>query len=125
MNALGNMEAPRLPQRYRLIEPRGGPASLGEGAYGIVYKALDTETMEMVALKKIRLETEADGISSSTLREITLLMQLNHENVVKLQNVSLERERMSLVFELLELDLRKYLDRETEPLPLERVQVMR
>lgn len=114
--------------RYQLLEPRAGYSSeasesIGEGAYGIVFKALDTWTNTFVALKKIKLETEADGISSSTLREITLLMQLNHPNVVKLENVSMDRERMSLVFELLETDLRKYLDRSREPVPLETVKV--
>jgi serine/threonine protein kinase len=35
---------------------------LGEGAYGVVYKALDLETNNHVALKKIRLETEDEGV---------------------------------------------------------------
>lgn len=103
--------------RYEIVEPRashsavvGNLTSIGEGAYGVVYKARDTVTGRFVALKKIKLENEADGISSSTLREITLLMQLNHENIVKLENVIFERERMCLIFELLEVDLRRYLD---------------
>lgn len=103
--------------RYEIVEPRashssagGNLSSIGEGAYGVVYKARDAMTGRFVALKKIKLENEADGISSSTLREITLLMQLNHENIVKLENVIFERERMCLIFELLEVDLRKYLD---------------
>lgn len=54
----------------------------------MVYKARDKQTNKLVALKKIRVQAEGDiGISSSTLREITLLMQLEHENVVKLENV--------------------------------------
>lgn len=78
-------------QRYELLEPRGSHGvgdSIGEGAYGVVYKARDKQTNKLVALKKIRVQAEGDiGISSSTLREITLLMQLEHENVVKLENV--------------------------------------
>lgn len=112
--------------RYQLIEPRGvhgEGSSLGEGAYGVVYKALDRLTNRNVALKKIRLETECDGISSSTVREITLLMQLNHENVVKLENVVMDKDRMSLIFELVDLDLKKYLDMDKNPLSLEKVQV--
>ncbi len=61
-------------------------------------------------MKKIRPETEFDGISPATVREITLLAQLNHENVVKLENVILDRDRMSLIFELLDMDLKIYLD---------------
>ena len=113
-------------QRYQLIEPRGNRAestTLGEGAYGVVYKALDLQTKRFVALKKIRVETEFDGISPSTLREITLLMQLNHENVVKLENVVMDKERMSLIFELSDMDLKKLMDSADEPLHIQQIQV--
>lgn len=112
-------------QRYQLLEPRGNHASpnLGEGAYGVVYKALDKSTEKYVALKKIRMETEFDGISSSTLREITLLLQLNHENVVKLENVVMDKERMSLIFELVDTDLKKYMDQQSAPLSTEKIRV--
>lgn len=107
--------------RYEIVEPRsshptnyGGDdsrmISIGEGAYGVVYKARDTLTNRFVALKKLKIENENDGISSSTLREVTNLMQLTHENIVKLENVTFDKERMCLIFELLEVDLRKYLD---------------
>lgn len=107
--------------RYEIVEPRashptnyGGDdsrmISIGEGAYGVVYKARDTLTNRFVALKKLKIENENDGISSSTLREVTNLMQLSHENIVKLENVTFDKERMCLIFELLEVDLRKYLD---------------
>ena len=58
---------------------------IGLGAYGVVYKALDTLTNTYVALKKMKVESECDGISSSTLREITFLTQLKHDNIVKLR----------------------------------------
>lgn len=56
---------------------------LGEGTYGVVYKALDNDTKEFVALKKIRLESEEEGIPSTAIREISLLKELNHPNIVK------------------------------------------
>lgn len=56
---------------------------LGEGTYGVVYKALDRNTNEYVALKKIRLESEDEGIPSTAIREISLLKELNHPNIVK------------------------------------------
>jgi hypothetical protein len=117
---------PNNQQRYQLIEPRGAHAQsqLGEGAYGVVYKALDRQNQRHVALKKIRMETESDGISSSTLREITLLLQLNHENVVKLENVVMDKERMSLIFELVDTDLKKYMDMQQGPLSMEKVRVI-
>lgn len=46
---------------------------LGEGTYGIVYKAVDKTSHEVVALKKIRLEHTDEGIPSTAIREISLL----------------------------------------------------
>jgi serine/threonine protein kinase len=56
---------------------------LGEGTYGVVYKAIDKITGETVALKKIRLEKEDDGVPSTAIREISLLKSLKHPNVVE------------------------------------------
>ena len=46
---------------------------IGEGTYGIVYKAKDRITSEIIALKKIRLEAEDEGIPSTAIREMSLL----------------------------------------------------
>lgn len=56
---------------------------IGEGTYGIVYKARETATGDLVALKKIRLETEDEGIPSTAIREISLLKELKHPNIVQ------------------------------------------
>jgi cyclin-dependent kinase len=56
---------------------------IGEGTYGVVYKARDTTTGELVALKKIRLEAEDEGIPSTAIREISLLKELKHPNIVR------------------------------------------
>lgn len=56
---------------------------VGEGTYGVVYKALDTHTKDIVALKKIRLENEEEGMPSTAMREISLLNELKHPNIVK------------------------------------------
>lgn len=56
---------------------------LGEGTYGIVYKCRDLVTGQVVALKKIRLEKEDDGVPSTAIREISLLKGLRHPNVVE------------------------------------------
>jgi serine/threonine protein kinase len=48
-----------------------------------VYKAQDKVTGEFVALKKIRLEKEDDGVPSTAIREISLLKTLKHPNVVE------------------------------------------
>lgn len=46
---------------------------LGEGTYGVVYRARDKETNEIVAVKKIRLDHADEGIPSTAIREIALL----------------------------------------------------
>ena len=109
------MNIASTPNRYIRIQPRAGHSSgvlgvIGEGVYGVVYEALDTLTNRHVALKKIKVEHESNGgLSASALREITILMQLHHPNVVKLDNVQMEQHRLSLVFELVDMDLYRFM----------------
>jgi serine/threonine protein kinase len=103
----------RVSNKYELIEPKGkSKETLGEGAYGVVYKAklLGSNGSQMFALKKIKVESENEGISSSALREITLLNQLDHENVIKLVDVEMIPDRLNLIFDLMEYDLKKDMD---------------
>lgn len=91
-------------QRYQKLE------KIGEGTYGVVYKAKDRITNEIIALKKIRLEAEDEGIPSTAIREISLLKQLQHPNIVRLYDVVHTERKLTLVFEYLDQDLKKYLD---------------
>jgi len=43
---------------------------IGEGTYGIVYKGQEKKTGRFVAMKKIRLESEDEGVPSTAIREI-------------------------------------------------------
>jgi cyclin-dependent kinase len=90
--------------RYEKLE------NIGEGTYGVVYKARDTQTGEIYALKKIKLETEQEGIPSTAIREIALLKELQHPNIVRLVNVLHTDKKLTLVFEYLDQDLKKLLD---------------
>lgn len=83
---------------------------IGEGTYGVVYKARDRVSGEIIALKKIRLEAEDEGIPSTAIREISLLKELQHPNIVRLYDVVHTERKLTLVFEFLDQDLKKYLD---------------
>lgn len=56
---------------------------LGEGAYGAVYKAKIPKTGEIVAVKTVKLTDEDEGITSTTIRELTILQNLDHPNIIK------------------------------------------
>ncbi|KAH8510942.1 hypothetical protein POPTR_004G133500v4 [Populus trichocarpa] len=87
---------------------------IGEGTYGVVYKARDRVTNETIALKKIRLEQEDEGVPSTAIREISLLKEMQHGNIVRLQDVVHSEKRLYLVFEYLDLDLKKHMDSSPE-----------
>ncbi|KAD4982707.1 hypothetical protein E3N88_19378 [Mikania micrantha] len=91
-------------EQYEKVE------KIGEGTYGVVYKARDKVTNETIALKKIRLEQEDEGVPSTAIREISLLKEMQHGNIVRLQDVVHSDKRLYLVFEYLDLDLKKHMD---------------
>jgi serine/threonine protein kinase len=82
-----------------------------------VYKCLDKATSTLHALKRIKLEMEyGESMPATTLREITVLRSLRHPNIVKLEHVIFQPKQLYLVFEFVELDLKKFLDNSTQPL---------
>lgn len=60
---------------------------VGEGTYGKVYKAKNKVSKLHVALKRIRMEQERDGFPVTALREIKLLQQSHHDNIVRLHEM--------------------------------------
>lgn len=90
---------------------------VGEGTYGVVYKSRNKETQELVALKKIKLENEDEGIPSTAIREISILKQLKHPNIVNLKELVHGEKKLYLIFEYLDHDLKKFLDLNGAALP--------
>ncbi|XP_050304343.1 cyclin-dependent kinase 12 isoform X2 [Anthonomus grandis grandis] len=90
-------------------------AQIGEGTYGQVYKAKDVHANELVALKKVRLENEKEGFPITAVREIKILRQLNHKNIVNLREIVTDKQdaldfrkekgSFYLVFEYMDHDL--------------------
>jgi len=98
-------------QNYKRIE------KIGEGTYGVVYKAKHIPTGELAALKKIRLETDDEGCPSTAIREISILKELRkHPFIVQLQDVIHNEGKLYLVFEYLLMDLKKYIDTVNGPI---------
>ncbi|KAI0063201.1 Pkinase-domain-containing protein [Artomyces pyxidatus] len=82
---------------------------LGEGTYATVYKGRSRTTNEIVALKEIHLDAE-EGTPSTAIREISLMKELKHVNILRLHDVIHSETKLTLVFEYCESDLKKYMD---------------
>ena len=91
-------------EKYQRVE------KIGEGAYGVVYKARDRRNGSFFALKRIILDGQEEGVPSTAIREISLLKELDHENIVMLKDVVHSENKLYLVFEFLDQDLKKYMD---------------
>lgn len=70
-----------LPKRYEIIK------AVGKGSYGIVCKAIDKETNQEVAIKKMLNPFKIPGQIIRILREIRLLKFLNHENIIQIKDL--------------------------------------
>ncbi|CAD8209274.1 unnamed protein product [Paramecium pentaurelia] len=91
-------------RKFELLELKG------KGAYGVVWKAVDRKTKQVVALKKIFDAFHNATDSQRTFREVIFLEQLvNHENIIKLNSVikAENNKDLYMVFEFMETDLHK------------------
>ncbi|KJR81135.1 uncharacterized protein SPSK_04817 [Sporothrix schenckii 1099-18] len=91
----------------------GNESVVGSGTYGKVFKAVHVYTKKLVALKRIRMEGEREGLPVTAIREIKLLQSLKHVNVVELQEVMVEKNDCFMVFEYLSHDLNGLLNHPT------------
>ncbi|VDP67468.1 unnamed protein product [Echinostoma caproni] len=81
---------------------------LGQGTYATVYKGRSLLTETLVALKEIRLEHE-EGAPCTAIREVSLLRNLQHANIVTLHDIIHTEKSLTLVFEYVDRDLKQYL----------------
>ncbi|XP_075149577.1 cyclin-dependent kinase-like 1 isoform X2 [Haematobia irritans] len=108
---------PRRPQGSSKMDRYEKLSRLGEGSYGVVYKCRDRETGQLVAVKRF-VESEDDpAIRKIALREIRLLKNLKHPNLVSLLEVFRRKRRLHLVFEFCELTVLHELERHPQGCP--------
>lgn len=92
-------------------------SKINEGTYGVVYKAKDRKTEEIVALKMIKMNMEDEyGFPLTSLREINILLSCNHPSIVNVKEVVVGNgDSVFMVMEHLEHDLRGVMDRMKQP----------
>jgi len=107
----------KIPKRYKVQE------LIGSGSYGSVCEALDSESNEVVAIKRCKRVFEDLIDCKRILREISILSKLNHNNVVKIIEIvaphDLNRfDELYIVMELADSDLKKLCKQDVQLTPL-------
>lgn len=92
------------------------------GTYGDVFRVRHRLTGQIYALKQIRDEHDANGIPATAMREAAILKQLNHPNIIQLEEIFLTDERCYFLLEYMDEDLKRYLDKH-RPLDRRMIQV--
>ncbi|KAH9622008.1 hypothetical protein KSS87_020066 [Heliosperma pusillum] len=90
---------------------------IDEGTYGVVYRAKDKKTEEIVALKKVKMEKEREGFPLTSLREINILLSLHHPSIVDVKEVVVgsNLDSIFMVMEYMEHDLKGLMETMRQP----------
>lgn len=90
---------------------------IDEGTYGVVYRAKDKKTGEIVALKKVKMEKEREGFPLTSLREINILLAFHHPSIVDVKEVVVgsNLDSIFMVMEYMEHDLKGLMETMKQP----------
>nr|GEX18329.1 cyclin-dependent kinase G-2 isoform X1 [Tanacetum cinerariifolium] len=90
---------------------------IDEGTYGVVYRAKDRKTGEVVALKRVKMEREREGFPLTSLREINILLSFDHPSVVDVKEVVVgsNLDSIFMVMEYMEHDLKALMETMKQP----------
>ncbi|RXK42452.1 STE/STE11/CDC15 protein kinase [Tremella mesenterica] len=75
---------------------------IGKGQFGTVYRALNLDTGQMVAIKRIALDGMEDHEIDDVMREVELLKRLDHPSIVKYEGMSRDPDYLSIILEFVE-----------------------
>ncbi|KAF4039228.1 Protein kinase domain [Phytophthora infestans] len=90
--------------------------TIGEGTYGVVLKCRHKATGQIVAIKKFKESDDDEQVKKTALREIKILKQLKHENIVSLLEVFRMKGKLYLVFEFVEKTILEEIERHPDGL---------
>ena len=90
---------------------------IDEGTYGVVFRARDKKTGELVALKKVKMEKERGGFPMTSLREINVLLSFHHPSIVDVKEVVVGNslDNIFMVMEYMEHDLKGLMESMKQP----------
>ncbi|XP_038884699.1 cyclin-dependent kinase G-2 isoform X3 [Benincasa hispida] len=90
---------------------------IDEGTYGVVFRARDKNTGEIVALKKVKMEKEREGFPLTSLREINILLSFHHPSIVDVKEVLVGNslDSIFLAMEYMEHDLKGLMETMKHP----------
>lgn len=90
---------------------------IDEGTYGVVYRARDKKTGEIVALKKVKMEKEREGFPLTALREINILLSFHHPSIVDVKEVVVgsSLDSIFMAMEYMEHDLKGLMETMKHP----------
>eukprot|EP00949_MAST-11_sp_MAST-11-sp1_P004270 g4270.t1 len=95
--------------------------TIGEGTYGVVLKCKHKETGQIVAIKKFKESDEDEQVRKTALREVRILKQLRHDNIVNLIEVFRRKGKLYLVFEYVDRTILEDLERNPDGLSADAV----
>eukprot|EP00347_Sterkiella_histriomuscorum_P023165 403335704 len=105
---------PRVPllEGCRSVECFEHLNKIDEGAYGVVYRARDKQTNEIVAIKKLKLDREKEGFPITALRELSTLISLKHPHIVNVKEVvyGSTLDKIYVVMEYMDHELKSILE---------------
>lgn len=99
---------------------------IGEGTYGNVYKARCRATNEMVAMKKLKLESETGGFPQTSIRETITLLKGKHPNVINFREIVFggRLDQVYIVMDYMDRDLRSLMKDMTRPFTIPEVKLL-
>ncbi|EPQ06108.1 Cyclin-dependent kinase 11 [Myotis brandtii] len=88
-----------------------------EGTYGVVYRAKDKKTDEIVALKRLKMEKEKEGFPITSLREISTILKAQHPNIVTVREIVVgsNMDKIYIVMNYVEHDLKSLMETMKQP----------